>query len=191
MYKYFIINWQLYYFSVLSEQKINNQTQAKICLTISIYSRHNLLHFKTILNIYKNKIAVAKNMLILTINIFLLSIHHAKNICVLNTLLLYTNGVVSIPHSYLFFQIAVVILFIWRRRRSQYTLTIVCCVVAFFIGGHTQRNFTLSPTGANESRFLLSVCVWTLIILMSICMCVVTTLKTKFSFIKFTNNYWK
>lgn len=172
------------------EKKINNQTQTKICLTISIYSRHNLLHFKTILNIYKNKIAVAKNMLILTINIFLLSIHHAKNICVLNTLLLYTNGVVSIPHSYLFFQIAVVILFIWRRRRSQYTLTIVCCVVVFLLGGHTQRNFTLSPTGANESRFLCE-CVWTLIILMSICMCVVTTLKTKFSFIKFTNNYWK
>lgn len=98
-------------------------------------------------------------MLILTINIFLLSIHHAKNICVLNTLLLYTNGVVSIPHSYLFFQIAVVILFIWRRRRSQYTLTIVCCVVVFFIGGPHTTEFHLEPHWRKWEQIFVWVCV--------------------------------
>lgn len=171
MYQYFIINWQLYYFSVLSEQKINNQTQTKICLTISIYSRHNLLHFKTILNIYKNKIAVAKNMLILTINIFLRSIHHAKNICVLNTLLLYTNGVVSIPHSISSFKLPWWF-YLLGADAALNILSLLCVMLLFFLlGGHTQRNFTLSPTGANESRFLCE-CVWTLIILMSIWMCV-------------------
>lgn len=100
-----------------------------------------MLHFKTIWNIYKNKIAVAKNMLILTINIFLLSIHHAKNICVLNTLLLYTNGVVSIPHSISSFKLPWWF-YLFGADAALYILSLLCVVLLFFYWGATHNGIS-------------------------------------------------
>lgn len=141
------------------EQKINNQTQTKICLTISIYSRHNLLHFKTIWNIYKNKNCGCKKYVNINHKYFsTLNTPRKKYLCTQHFTLVYQRRGINSP-LYLFFQIAVVILFIWRRRRSQYTLTIVCCVVVFFIGGPHTTEFHLEPHWRKWEQIFVWVCV--------------------------------
>lgn len=137
-------------------KKKNNQTQTKICLVISIYTKNNFLPFKTIFNIYKNKIPFAKNMLILTINIFLRSIHHAKNICVLNTLLLYTNGVVSIPHSISSFKLPWWF-YLFGADAALNILSELCC--CFFIGGPHTTEFHLEPHWRKWEQIFVWVCV--------------------------------
>lgn len=157
MYQYFIIKWQLYYFSVFLEQKINNQKQTKICLTISIYSKHNLLHFKTIWNIYKKNCSCKKYVNINHKYFSKLNTPRKKYLCTQHFTLVYQRRGINSPLVSLLSNCRGDFIYLAPTPLSIYShCCVLCC--CFFIGGPHTTEFHLEPHWRKWEQILVCVC---------------------------------